>query len=311
MNIVHLKYAVEVEKAKSVNKAAENLYMGQPNLSRAIKELEDSLGITIFKRTSRGMTTTPEGEEFLSYAHKILEQVDEVEDIYRMKKYYKKRFSLSCPRASYISSAMTEFSKQLGDGAGYEIYYKETNSSETISNIIHNDYKLGIIRYQQAYETYFHNLLREKELENRTVTDFKYLLAASADSPLFKNEEITAENLKDYTEIAHADPYIPSLSMVDVMKKEFINYTDKRIYVYERASQLELLSQNKMTYMWVSPISREICGRYGLKQVKCRFHDRLYKDILIYKKGYAFSDLDNLFIDALCAAKRDIVDEFK
>lgn len=72
MNLLHLKYAVETAKAGSINKAAENLYIGQPNLSRAIKELEKSLGITIFVSSAKGMTVTPDGEEFLRYAQKIL-----------------------------------------------------------------------------------------------------------------------------------------------------------------------------------------------------------------------------------------------
>lgn len=71
MNILHLKYAVEVEKTRSISKAAENLFMGQPNLSRAVKELEESLGITIFKRTSKGILITPQGEEFLQHAKKF------------------------------------------------------------------------------------------------------------------------------------------------------------------------------------------------------------------------------------------------
>lgn len=71
MNILHLKYAVEVANAGSISKAAEVLYMNQPNLSRAIKELEDSLGITIFDRTAKGMLVTPDGREFLSYAKKF------------------------------------------------------------------------------------------------------------------------------------------------------------------------------------------------------------------------------------------------
>ena len=74
MNILHLKYAVEIAKTGSLNKAAENLYMGQPNLSRAIRELETCLGITIFERTSRGMIVTADGEEFLQYARRILAQ---------------------------------------------------------------------------------------------------------------------------------------------------------------------------------------------------------------------------------------------
>ena len=67
MNLLHLKYAIEVEKTSSITKAAENLYMGQPNLSKSIKELEDTLGIELFKRTSRGVVPTDKGQEFHKY----------------------------------------------------------------------------------------------------------------------------------------------------------------------------------------------------------------------------------------------------
>ena len=74
MNLLHLRYALEVEKTRSISKAAENLLMSQPNLSRAIKELEESLGITIFKRTSKGISVTFQGEEFLSHANQEIEE---------------------------------------------------------------------------------------------------------------------------------------------------------------------------------------------------------------------------------------------
>ena len=110
MNILHLKYAVEVAKTRSISKAAENLYMGQPNLSRAIKELEESLGITIFRRTTKGISITPDGEEFLQYARQIVQKVDEVEQIYHNGRQKKQSFSVSVPRASYLSYAMADFS---------------------------------------------------------------------------------------------------------------------------------------------------------------------------------------------------------
>ena len=80
MNILHLKYAVEIAKTGSLNKAAENLYMGQPNLSRAIRELEAGLGITIFERTPRGMVVTPDGEAFFTVrgAHSCTDRRDGV-----------------------------------------------------------------------------------------------------------------------------------------------------------------------------------------------------------------------------------------
>lgn len=79
MNLLHLKYAVVIAETNSMTKAADLLFTAQPNLSRAIKELESTLGITVFRRTSKGIFPTPQGEEFLGYARKILAQVDAVE----------------------------------------------------------------------------------------------------------------------------------------------------------------------------------------------------------------------------------------
>ena len=81
-----MKYAVEVAKAGSLNKAAETLLIAAPNVSRSIKELEADIGISIFERTAKGMELTPEGEEFINYAKGILSQIDEVENFYIEKK---------------------------------------------------------------------------------------------------------------------------------------------------------------------------------------------------------------------------------
>ena len=124
MNLQHLKYVAEVAKTNSISKAAENLYMGQPNLSRAIKELEDSLGIIIFERSKHGITITPDGEEFLMYAKRILHQVDEVESLYKNAKTHKQRFSICVPRASYISEAFTRFASSIKKDIPAEIMQK-------------------------------------------------------------------------------------------------------------------------------------------------------------------------------------------
>lgn len=136
LNILHLKYAVEVAKTRSISKAAENLYMGQPNLSRAIKELEDPCGITIFRRTTKGISITPDGEEFLQYARQIVQKVDEVEQIYHNGRQKKQSFSVSVPRASYLSYAMADFSRCIKSGSPAEFYYCETNSMNTINSVV-------------------------------------------------------------------------------------------------------------------------------------------------------------------------------
>ena len=116
MNLVHLKYAVEVAETGSINKASEKLYVSQPNLSRAIKELEASLGVTIFDRSAKGMVLTPDGEVFVRYARSILRQVDAIEEVFSKGTTEKKKFSISVPRASYVTDAFAEFSKLLDLG---------------------------------------------------------------------------------------------------------------------------------------------------------------------------------------------------
>ena len=303
MNILHMKYAVEVAKVGSLNKASETLLVATPNISRSIKELEGDLGIVIFDRTAKGMELTPEGEEFINYAKGILSQIDEVENLYKKGTSKKQKFSISVPRACYISEAFSEFSKSLSDEPA-EIFYKETNSQRTINNILNHDYKLGIIRYAENYDKYFKSMLDEKGLTYEMITEFSYSLIMSADSPLAQKEEITFDDLTDYIEIAHADPYVPSLPLAKVVKSELPDNIDRRIFIFERASQFDLLSQNPETFMWVSPAPPSVLERYNLVQKKCVDNKKVYKDVLIYRNGYKLTDLDKKFITALCESKR-------
>ena len=303
MNILHMKYAVEVAKVGSLNKAAETLLIAAPNVSRSIKELEADIGISIFERTTKGMELTPEGEEFINYAKGILNQIDEVENFYKKGSAKKQKFSISVPRACYISEAFSQFSKSLSKEPA-EIFYKETNSQRTIRNILEHDYKLGIIRYAENYDKYFKSMLEEKGFCYELITEFTYSLIMSADSPLAKKEEITFDDLAAYIEIAHADPYVPSMPLSKVVKEELPDNIDRRIFIFERASQFDLLSNNTETFMWVSPAPESLLKRYNLIQKKCIDNKKIYKDVLIYKNGYKLSKLDRQFITELCESKR-------
>lgn len=298
MNILHMKYAYEVAKAGSLGKASETLLIAVPNISRSIKELESDLGITIFDRTSKGMTLTLDGEYFMEYAKNILDQINEVEKIYRGNTVKKKKFSISVPRANYISEAFVSFSNSLGKEP-VEVFYKETNSQRTIHNLTERDYKLGIIRYAENYDKHFNEMMEEKGLVGEMVTQFTYSLLMSVENPLAQKDEITFNDLVEFIEIAHADPFVPSLPLSRVVKEELPDNIKRRIFIFERASQVDLLSKNRETFMWVSPTSPEVLERYGLVQRKCVENTKIYKDVLIYKKGYNLTELDRKFIDAL------------
>lgn len=304
VNLQYLKYAVVVARTGSINRAAEALYVAQPNVSRAIKELEFSLGIVLFERTSKGMRLTPDGERFMQYARNILEQVDEVEEIFRHGESLKKKFSISVPRSSYIASAFAAFTKKLPTDEPVDIFYKETNALRAINNIVNSDYKLGIIRYASRHDRYFREMLDEKNLESELIAEFSYVLVMSENHPLASRETVGFDDLSPYIELTHADPFVPTLSLAEVRKEEIPDNVRRRVFIFERGSQFELLSYNPETFMWVAPVPDELLARYRLVQKRCPCNTKLYRDVLIHPKDYRLTALDNLFITELCLSKR-------
>lgn len=310
MNTIHLKYAVEIEKTGSISQAAENLFMAQPNLSKAIKELEDSLGIVIFERTSKGVRPTAEGKEFLKYAKRILVQLDKMEALYIPQKEREERQSLkvSIPRGSYISAGFANFVSHLDMEKGIEITVQETNSLQTIANVADNGFNLGIIRFQTLHENYFMDYLKEKNLASEPVWEFSCLALMSSEHPLAKREEIDVGELKKVSvEIVHGDNAVPYLSTSEINQSaKESDVCHRKVYVYERGSQLELLTRVKNTFMWVSPLPQELLDRYNLVQRRCSLNDYMFKDVLIYSRGYTFTDVDKLFLNKLYEIKNEV-----
>lgn len=299
MNLLHLKYAIEIAETNSITKAAEKLYTSQPNLSRAVRELESALGVSLFKRTPKGLFPTLEGEEFLGYARNVLLQLDEIEAMFKSSNQNCSKFSISVPRSSCFSEAFCNFEKKINSSLKYEMYYKETNSLKAINNILDGGYKLAIIRYQSIYEQNFIEMLSQKELSYEMIHEFKYKLTISSSSPLAKKDDVELGDLAGYTEIAYPDPFVPSQTFSTVRKKELTPNIEKHIFLYERASQLQLLSESSNMFMWDSRISKELLNRYSLVQKEIKDNNRLYHDMLVYRKGYSLSDNDRLYLSEL------------
>ena len=162
MTIQQLRYAVEVAQAGSINRASQNLLIGQPNLSRAIRDLESALGFAVFTRSSQGMEPTAAGRQFLRDAQELLREFDMLESKYAGVSGAP-AFSISVPRASYIADAFTRFSDGLKTSRS-ELFYHETNARTAVENILKNGYGLGIIRYAVEYEANFSAFLEENDL---------------------------------------------------------------------------------------------------------------------------------------------------
>ena len=297
MKIEHLKYALEVEKTGLISKAAENLYLNQPHLSKAIKELEENIGIKIFNRTPKGVIPTKDGAQFLVYAKNIVAQIDEVERLYKQRDDDVHKFDVSVPMACYVAQAFTEFVTEIADSKSLDISYRETNSLLAIKNVVNNDNNIAIIRYQTIYEKYFLQFLEENDLETEPVWDFEYRLIMSVQNPLAMEKNIDYSDLDEYIEITHGYMTIPSLPASVVREMVSANKEKKEIAVFERESQFELLRNIHSTYMWTSPTPANILTSMPLVEKKCNVADNHYKDVLIYRRGYRLSRQEKLFMN--------------
>ena len=302
MNILHMKYAYEVAKAGSLGKAAESLVIAAPNLSRSIKELETELGITIFDRTSKGMTLTSDGEVFMNYARSILDQIDNLERVYKKPQPTKNKFSVSAPPSSYISQAFVNFSKEIQIDS-VELFYCATNQQCILNNVLQQEHQLGIVRYCDSQDTYFKQLFEEKDLNYELIAEFKQCVIVNKNSSLCELDTVTEDVLKQYVKVCYKDKN--NNAMDGNLKTDYPDEVNK-IYVSERATRLELLSENKNTYILSFPMTKEILDKNNLVQIAYAGERDNYKDVLICKNNYKLTKIDECFITELCNSKRKI-----
>lgn len=296
MKTEHLKYALEVEKTGLISKAAENLFMNQPYLSKAIRELEEDVGIKIFNRTPKGVVPTKDGAEFLVYARNIVSQIEEVENMYKHKDADGHKFDVSVPMACYVSQAFIEFVTELAESKSIDISYHETNSLVAIKSVVNNDNNIAIIRYQTIYEKYFLQFLEENDLTVEPLWEFEYQLIMSVQNPLAMEKQIEYSDLDEYIEITHGYLTIPSIPAAKAREIIRQNKEKKEIAVFERESQFELLRNIHTTYMWTSPTPPSILNTMPLVEKKCNLKNNSYKDVLIYRNGYRLTRQEKLFV---------------
>ncbi len=305
MNVLHIKYAVEIDRAGSITRAAEHLQLSQPNLSKAMRDLEQTLGFSVFKRSSKGVVPTKAGEEFLRQARAVSTQLGEMERHYERKHTAVQQLSLSMPRASYIAHACSTFVNQLDRSMPLEVSLCETNSAQTIRHVVEGEFSLGIIRFRTEHAPYFLSLLAEKQLQVKPLLYYHQCVLFAQDHPLAAATCIEQSALKDYTQIIQGDLAVPFLP-ARLRRDELHHKSEQYIRIYDRSSQFDLLRQVQDTFMLVSPIPQALLDCYGLVQCPCTPQGPLYQDVIIHSHLYHLSSLDHLFLQQLYWVRDEI-----
>ncbi len=197
MTLTQLTYVVKIADLKSMNKAAAELFVSQPALSGAIKDLEEEIHTELFIRSNRGITITPKGEEFLSYARQMVELNKLIEERYVEEKQYKKKFSVSMQHYSFAVEAFIELANQLKVGE-FELAVHETKTHEVIDNVKNFRSEIGVLYINEFNEKVMNKIFLENELEFVPLFNCGISVYISNTHPLANKKLIKFEELRNY-----------------------------------------------------------------------------------------------------------------
>lgn len=197
MTLTQLHYLLTIAEMKSLNKAAEQLYVSQPSLTSALKELEKELGITLFYRSGRGVTLTNDGMEFLLYARQLYSQYENILEKYGKNGSCKKKFGVSTQHYSFAVKAFVEMAKQF-DMSKYEFAIRETRTAEVISDVSTMKSEIGVLYLCDFNRKSMGKLLNSAGLEFHHLIDCQAYVYLWKGHPLAKESSICFEQLQCY-----------------------------------------------------------------------------------------------------------------
>lgn len=197
MTLAQLRYAITVAGASSMNEAAGKLFISQPSLSASIKELEAEVGVELFKRTNRGISVTPEGEEFIGYARQVVEQYNLIESKYILKENTKKKFGVSMQHYTFAVKAFVEMVKQFGMDE-YEFEIHETKTYDVIEDVKNCKSEIGVLYINDFNKKVLTKLFHQSGVEFHELLKCHIYVYLWKGHPLASKEEITLEELEEY-----------------------------------------------------------------------------------------------------------------
>ncbi len=238
MTLQQLRYAIEIANSGSMNEAAKRLFVSQPSLSNAIKELESELGITIFERTNRGISISAEGMEFLGYARQIIEQTEFMENRYTGKKRSPVYFSVSTQHYAFVVDAFVHLMKER-NVSEYNFSLRETQTYEVIEDVRTLRSDLGILYINESNYKVMNKLFSDGNLKFTPLFNTNPHVYVRAGHPLAAKETLILDDILPFPYITFEQGDNNSLHY----SEEMLSFTqiEKNIKVTDRATLTNLL----------------------------------------------------------------------
>lgn len=301
MTLQQLKYAVTAASTGTISEAAKRLYIAQPSLTAAIKELEHELGIMIFIRTNKGVVLSSEGEEFIGYARQVIEQMNLIEEKYYSSEPVKHQFCVSSQHYSFVVEAFVALLKQY-NRTEYDFRIRETQTYEIIEDVAKLRSEIGVLYLNSFNEAILRKTLKENELEFHPLFRAKPHVFIGKENPLAQCSVITPEQLEPYPflsfEQGEYNSFYFSEEIQSTMERK------KNIRVRDRATLFNLLIGLNGYTICSGVISEELNGS-NIVSVPLDVEDYMEIGYIVHRK-VVLNQLGQQYIAALQQSTRGL-----
>lgn len=231
MRIQQLHYIIKIVENGSMNEAAKQLFITQPSLSNAVRDLEREMGINIFIRNPKGITLTKDGVEFLSYARQVVEQTNLLEDRYKNKNTSRELFSVSSQHYAFVVNAFVSLLKKT-DMSQYELFLRETRTYEIIDDVKNFRSEIGVLFLNNYNFDVLTKMLEDNHLIYSSLFKTKPHIFVSKSNPLASKKSVTLEDLEDFPYLSydqgiHNSFYFSEEIMSQIPHKKSIVVSDR------------------------------------------------------------------------------------
>ncbi|MET3557879.1 DNA-binding transcriptional LysR family regulator [Streptococcus rupicaprae] len=238
MRIQQLQYVIKIVETGSMNEAAKQLFITQPSLSNAVRDLENEMGIEIFHRNPKGITLTKDGMEFLAYARQVVEQADLLLERYKSPGIQRELFSVSSQHYAFVVNAFVSLLKK-SDMTQYELFLRETRTWEIIDDVKNFRSEIGVLFLNSYNRDVLTKMLEDSHLTYTSLFTAKPHIFVSKTNPLAGRDKVSLEDLEDFPYLSYDQGIHNSFYFSEeIMSTE---HHKKSIIVSDRATLFNLL----------------------------------------------------------------------
>lgn len=301
MNLQTLRYVVTIEQTGSFSKAAQYLYVSQSTLSRAVKELEEQLGISLFHRTNQGVRPTHEGEKFISRASLILQDINQLEGQYfRNNEVGQSSLLLATQRCAAIGRVFTAYYQRYCAGQEFvNLVIQEETTDNILQLVSSGTFGLGILHYTSDREDSVFQKCQELQLEGTVFHRSAVVAQVNEHHPLADRKSVTLADLTPYPHVTYSNENLTGINYCSDITMYSPANQKKRIVIQDRGALRDMILHTDSYYIGCDYTGFDLMEDLGRRYIPIEGIGFTLNTMWVKRIGHALARPEQDFLSVL------------